>query len=170
MWSLPTINGEKYAWVEPTDDAISYIAENPRDADRREVDATIGNTEYAAAMRMSVQMSRSALVAVSVFGEPIAVFGVSTTSLVHNIGSPWFLATPRVSLHRRALIQKTFAYTEAMLDQYARLENHVDVRNTASIAWLRRIGFTIDPPAPFGARQQPFHKFWRVRTPCAFPH
>lgn len=167
MWALPTINSERYAWVEPTNDAVNYIAENLRESDRREVEATIGSTQYAAAMRVSVKMSASAIVAVSVFGEPLAVFGVTTTSVMHNIGSPWFLATARVRRHRRALIEDPYAYTEAMLDHYAKLENHVDARNTTGVEWLKRLGFTINPPTPYGAKQQPFHKFWKVRAPCA---
>lgn len=170
MWSLPKLAGARHVWVEPTDDVVDYVAANLRDSDRRELEALTGDTDAAAAARLSVAASRSVLAALSVYGEPLALLGVSTTSLLHGAGSPWFVATPSVLRHRRALIEQAYFYTESMLEQYHLLENFVDARNRGTVEWLRRLGFHIESPAPHGATGALFHRFWKERTPCVSLH
>lgn len=147
------------AVVECTDDALEYISENLRPGDRDEVHAALGHTRYLEALRASMRASDSVAVAVSAYGEPLAAFGVSTVSVLYNTGLPWMLATPRASAHRRALMAGGRAYTALMLKQYTRLENYVDARNVAAVAWLQRLGYTIEPARPHGALGLPFHRF-----------
>ena len=97
--------------------------------------------------------------AISAFSEPVAVLGISTVSLLYNTGCPWMLATPHVDRYRRAFIEAGRFYTQSMLSEYDALENHVDARNVKSIAWLKRIGFQISAPVPYGALEYPFHPF-----------
>jgi hypothetical protein len=42
---------------------------------------------------------------------------------------------------------------------FARLSNYVDARNHISRRWLAWLGFTLEPPAPYGVARLPFHKF-----------
>lgn len=155
----PLVAGPDFALVECTDDALEYIGENLRQEDRDEVFATLGHARYVDALRVSVLASDATAVGVSAYGEPVAVFGVTPVSVLYNTGSPWFMGTPRVRKYRRALIAGGRAYTALMLKQYARLENHVDARNTTSVAWLQRLGFTVEAPAPHGVLRLPFHRF-----------
>ena len=162
-WQLPNLGSDRFEFVPCTDDAIEYVALNLRQSDCDEAYATTGHRRYLDAMRLSVSAAKSAVVAVSAYGEPLAVLGVSTMSLLYNVGCPWMVATPRAENHRRALISTGKAYISAMLQNYAELENHVDARNRVSVAWLQRLGFTLDAPAPYGALQLPFHRFHITR-------
>lgn len=50
-------------------------------------------------------------------------------------------------------------YLSSLLERYDMLFNYVDARHTASIRWLRRLGFSMEPAAPFGVDGVPFHRF-----------
>lgn len=163
-WTLPLIENERYAFVEPTPDGIDYIAENLRPADREELHATVGHRRYAETLRLSVLASDSVVMGVTAWGEPGALVGVGTTSLLYNTGSPWMMATPVAGKYRRAFIEAGRAYTCAMLSAYERLENHVDARNTASVVWLQQLGFELEEPKPFGRLGLPFHRFSITRS------
>ena len=162
-WDLPLLVGERYEFVEPTDEGIEFIAENLRPHDADEVHAQTGTRRFTGVLRVCVAASSSARMAVSAYGTPMAILGVTTTSLIYNTGSPWMLGTPEVEQHRRALIDCGRTYTAAMLMQYERLENHVDARNKRSVAWLQRLGFKLEPAAPHGPLGLPFHRFWIER-------
>jgi len=158
-WQLPLLQNERYEFIEPTEEGIAHIAENLRPADREEAHATFGHRRYADGMRLSVAASDSVVMALSAYGEPVALLGVSTVSFLYNTGCPWMLATPHADAYRRAFIECGRTYTQAMLSEYASLENFVDARNAKSIAWLQRIGFTIGAAEPYGALGLPFCPF-----------
>lgn len=158
-WALPHLRGERYEFTSPTPDGVEHIAANLRLSDAEEAFATTGHRDYLAALRLSLAHSRDAVMGVTCYGEPAALFGVSTVSLIYNIGSPWLLATDSAMAHRRAFIEAAGQYTAAMLQEYASLENHVDVRNKISVAWLQRLGFKMEAPVPYGALGLPFHPF-----------
>lgn len=158
-WSLPLLVTDRWECVPPDDDGLEFIAANMRPADAEEVYATSGQRDLLAALHRCVAASSSAAMVISAYGVPMAVGGVSTLSVIYNTGSPWLLATPEMDRHARALIRYGRAYTASMLGQYERLENHVDVRNRKSVAWLQRLGYRMEAPAPYGAFGLPFHKF-----------
>lgn len=137
---------------------VAYIAEHLREADRREVEAVRG-PRFADAIARAVLRSSHYWTAVSEEGEPLAVFGVVPVSIISGIGSPWFLATERANEHPRNLVVEGRRYLSAMRAIYPRLYNYVDARNDKSIRWLRRLGFTLHPPQPYGVAGLPFHKF-----------
>lgn len=158
-WQLPLLSSDTVEFIEYSNDAMEYVAAHLKPADREEVHATVGHRRYADAMRMSAAMAASVRVAISAYGEPLAVFGVSTVSLIYNTGCPWMLTVNATKKHRRALMTLGQTYTAAMLEQYQTLENHVDARNTESVAWLQRLGFKASEPRPFGALSLPFRRF-----------
>ena len=160
---LPRVVADHFSADAVTDDAIDYIADNLREQDAAEVYATVGHRQFGGAIRAALAGSDDAVVFTSAYGEPIAVMGVSTVSFLYNTGSPWMLATPSATRHRRALISLGRAYTQAMLQHYAVLANHVDVRNAVSVAWLQHIGYRMAKPEPFGALGLPFYKFQIAR-------
>lgn len=162
-WELPLLSGHTVEMTEFTDEALEHIADNLKPADREEVHATLGHRRYADALRLSVTMAASVRVAVSAYGEPIAILGVQTVSLIYNTGAPWMLTLNYCKSHRRALMTLGHQYTAAMLERYSELENYVDARHTESVAWLQRLGFTLDEPKPYGPLRLPFHRFHKVR-------
>lgn len=149
--------------VELTDDALEHVASNLKAADREEVYATVGHCRYADALRLSVILADSVRVAVSAYGEPVALLGVQTVSLIHNTGAPWLMTTRTGPRHARALMTLGQQYTAAMLEKYNELENYVDARHTESVAWLQRLGYTLDKPQPYGPFGLPFHRFHKAR-------
>lgn len=158
-WRLPLIVSERYEFTTPTDEGIEYIAENLRESDQEEGYAQLGHRRYLEGLQLSVVASRDVVMGVTAYGEPAALIGVATLSALYNIGCPWMLATDAAYRYRRAFIECGRAYTRAMLGEYDSLENHVDARNTRSVAWLQRMGYRMEPPEPYGALGLPFHRF-----------
>lgn len=145
--------------TDVTDDAMEYIADNLRASDAAELFATTGSRRYLDALRTSVAASDDAVVWVTAYGEPIGIQGVGTLSLLYNTGCPWLVGTPRLNAHLRAFISVGKTYTAQMLEHYAVLTNHVDQRNTKSVAWLQRLGYAMAEAKPFGVQGLPFHQF-----------
>ena len=158
-WSLPLVQHERFQFVDPSDEGIEHIAENLRQADQDEAYATFGHRRYLDVLRLNVAASSSCVMAVSAYGEPVALLGVATLSVLYNTGSPWMVATDHAYQFRRSFIECGRTYTRAMLEQYDTLENYVDARNRKSVAWLQRIGYQVEPPEPIGAFGMPFHLF-----------
>jgi hypothetical protein len=158
-WELPLLSTETVAFAECTPDAIEHIAQNLKRADRDEAYATTGHARYADAIKLSVALAHSVRVAFNAYGEPVAVLGVRTMSLIYNTGCPWMLTVDQARHHRRALMTLGRAYTAAMLEHYDALENYVYARHTESVVWLQRLGYRLDPPAAWGALGLPFHRF-----------
>jgi hypothetical protein len=153
----------RFEFAEPTEEGVEYISENLREADREETYASSGHRQYHDTLRLGLAGSRSCVMALTACGEPVALLGVVTVSVLYSVGSPWMLATDRAYSFRRAFIECGRVYTAAMLGVYESLENHVDARNQRSIDWLRRLGYVIGPAKPYGALGLPFHLFRRGR-------
>lgn len=99
-------------------------------------------------------------------GEVLCIFGVAPLRpylLLEDRGAPWLLATPAFERHSRSLIALTPAYIQQMLGAYPKLENFVHAENLRAVRWLRRLGFTLAPAAPYGPNGAPFHRFEMTR-------
>lgn len=163
-WRLPRLQfGDRYRLVDPSDEGVAHIAQHLRQADRDEVFAASGTHDFLAVLQACVSVSEDTLMGVTPQGEPIGLFGVVTVSLLSNKGSPWMLCTDGAQLHQRALVRGGRAYSVAMLEQYAHLQNHVDARNHRAVAWLQRCGYAIGEPVPYGPLGMPFHPFSMTR-------
>ena len=92
-------------------------------------------------------------------GELAAILGVAPINMLTGIGSPWMLATPVLDRHQRVLVKETPKYINRMLNTFPHLFNFVHERNTTSVRWLRRLGFVLHEPIPFGALGEPFRPF-----------
>lgn len=148
--------------VEVTDEVaeadLDYLAEHLRAQDRNEVRAA-GFDDLRQALGQSVQASTWTHLA-RVNGRPAAVFGLGQTgTLLSPIGIPWMLGTDDVRRHARVLQRGAQHYIPRMLGEFSHLMNAVHVRNTVSIAWLKRLGFTFRPPFPHPLTGEPFHIF-----------
>lgn len=138
----------------------AQLANTLRQADRDEVIATVGNDDIEAALRISIAASFVAYAAERTDnGTLIAVGGSTPLSLLGGMACPWLLGTDEVYRRPGSLTRYTLAHIADVRRDYPVLINYVDARNTKSICWLKRIGFTIYPAAPHGAAGLPFHRF-----------
>jgi hypothetical protein len=131
-----------------------------RPEDRQEADALLGPGKADDAIRTSLKNSLMAWSAVDDEGV-VFIFGLVMLSVVGSEGSPWMVGTTRTERYPRELVREGRAYIARMLKAAPLLANAVDARNKRSIAWLKRIGFTILPAQPMGAAGLPFHFFYR---------
>jgi hypothetical protein len=92
-------------------------------------------------------------------GAPAALGGITGGTEAATI---WLITTDLVDRNRRAFLQHSLAEFAAVKDRYELLYNFVDARNRRAIAWLKWLGFTVDPPKPYGPFGKPFYFFyWR---------
>lgn len=101
-------------------------------------------------------------------GRPVAMFGVTPLSVLDRTGLPWLLGSTEARRHHRAFVELGRGYVQQMQAEFSRLENRVHAANLASIRWLTRLGFTVEPE-PLYVRGEPMLTFWRGRS-CALDH
>jgi len=138
------------------------LASRLRPADRAELGAC-NHFDVQAAVTHSACQSRMCW---SVFeGEVLlCVFGVCPLAGYPGVGTPWMLGTTAIgATHRRPLIELPHPYIAKMLEAFPRLVNYVHASNKESARWLRRLGFVLDEPAPFGPNGELFRRFWMTR-------
>lgn len=144
--------------IRPTEpgDAALLIA-NLRASDLAECEA-YGRPDIAAGIEASVRRSLLCWTGL-VDGELAAILGVAPVNVLGGMGSPWMLGTPVLDRHQRVLVRSTPEYIARMLKAFPHLVNFVHARNTTSVRWLRRLGFTLHEAVPFGPLGEPFHPF-----------
>lgn len=142
------------------DDCLSLFP-RLREQDRTEVALSSGcTTEWP--LLHSLKVSRETWVAVDDNDVPFCIYGVAG---VDGLGSPWMLATPEVYRYSKRLVKDGRKWIDEIQGLYPALFNFVHSENTASIAWLRSLGFTIGELVPdYGVAQAPFYHFYRVRN------
>lgn len=146
----------KFRQVEPGD--IAYIAGRMRASDSHEVWAA-GHFTPGEALHKGVDSATGLCHTVTRWGTPVAILGMSCPTLLGATGVPWMLGTNDLLLCRREILTEGRRLVDAMLKERPHLINAVHVDNTASIRWLKWLGFTMHDPAPFGVEGQMFHIF-----------
>ena len=133
-----------------------------RAADRAELVAASG-PDVPGQLREAVDLSRGRLGQMAFVaeheGEVIALFGFVPVSALSGTAHPWLVGTPGLARVPGMLNRLSRSYCSAVLGEYPLLFNYVDARNIASIAWLKRLGFSVGAPEPFGVEGLPFHRF-----------
>lgn len=143
-------------------DALLYISENLRQADRDEMQA-VGVGDPADALVASVEASTLSFLIVDRSGLPIAVFGVAPHG-APGLGIVWLMGTGGVLSEGLSVARQTRRYVEEMQELYPVLWNFVDDRNEVSIRWLQWAGFKIvDAHPAYGPERRLFYEF--TRTP-----
>lgn len=144
----------------PDDEDIWQLAHTMRAPDVAELRAASGDTPATGLLRS--MRATEYPIAVIDHGEVLSMFGVGEPALLQGsgFGVPWFLANRNAHKYVRVYAEFLPPVLDMYLNAYGRLVNYVDARNTKSIRWLKRIGFTIDPPKVAGVEQRPFHRFW----------
>lgn len=143
--------------IPATLEHAASLARRMRRADADEVWAS-GRLLPADALRVSLGLSLKAWTG-TVDGVPMCIFGVAPLSLMSGYGAPWMLGAEGLERHAVAFLRRNRPFVAEMRAVFPRMENWVDARNAASIRWLRWLGFTIHPAAPWGAHDLPFHRF-----------
>jgi ribosomal protein S18 acetylase RimI-like enzyme len=147
---------------EPTPADCAELLANLRPADRDELEATIGeDTDKLAALEYCVARSSHAWV-LTIDGRVGMLSGLVpvSTLLGGDEAQPWMMGTTLMAQRPGVLTRISARYLRVMKGCYPRLANYVDARNTTSIAWLRRLGFTVHADTvPIGPRGLPFHLF-----------
>lgn len=126
-----------------------------RQADRDEVYAASGRSP-SDALIFSLRKSSHAWTAV-IDGVPEVMFGVGDINILAGIGAPWLLGTDAVERHYVAFLRRSVGFRDQLLRRYPTMRNFVDVRNRASIRWLRWLGFTLSDPVEY--RGHEFRQF-----------
>jgi hypothetical protein len=141
--------------TEPSD--VEMLIAHLRASDLAECQA-YGRSDIGEGIRASVRRS---LLCWSGFidGELAAILGVAPIDMLNGLGSPWMLGTPVLDRHQRVLVRATPEYISRMLKAFPHLVNFVHAKNTTSVRWLRRLGFTLQEAVPFGPLGEPFHPF-----------
>lgn len=144
--------------IRPTQPGdAAELAANLRASDLAECQA-YGRPDIAAGIISSANRSMLCWTGL-VDGELAAIIGVAPISVMSGIGSPWMLGTPVLDRHSRVLVRRTPEYIAKMLNAFPHLVNFVHAKNTTSVRWLRRLGFTLHAAQPYGALGEPFHPF-----------
>jgi hypothetical protein len=141
---------------------LPAIAENMREADRREVWASHRHTPQEA-LEYALGLSPLAWTC-QVDGKPAFIWGAAREEFViSQTGAPWLLATESILKVRREFLLYCPYYVQWMHRRFARLENIVHADNHLSIRWLKWCGFTVEEDAPETRNGEKFYLFWRER-------
>lgn len=144
----------KFAIRDATPEDAEWFAPRLRASDQLELEAASG-PDIAQTLRTAVAISPICKVC-EFAGEPVLLLGCAEPP---GLGVPWLVGTERATRHPTAMTQVGVHFTELFLTRRPLLMNCVDVRNAASIRWLRRLGFTIHDPVVFGRNGERFHPF-----------
>lgn len=136
----------------------AWFATRLRPADAAELTAASG-PDLRATLEKALDQSDGRAWVAMLGDEPIALFGLAPFGLLSSTAAPWMVGTPTLLKQGRALMEIGRAYCEMAKSEFALLANFVDVRNEASVRWLKRLGFEMGAPVPFGVEQRPFMRF-----------
>jgi len=141
------------------------IAENIREADRRELWAS-SRSDPLDAMVRGMERTSSSFVAIY-DGQVAAMFGASPYSIMGDKGAAWMIGS-KVLEHpgaQKDLLRLSVPVLEYMLDQFpALLYNFVDQRNDKAIRWLTWLGFRFGDAIPYGVDGLPFLPFYMTKA------
>lgn len=143
------------AFRPATLDDVPALAPQIREIDAREIHAMDHTTEEG--LRLSIADSRWAVVA-EIDGRMLAVFGVADMTLLGGQGCPWLFTSELVERHPRRFFVASQAWLKAIQAEYWSLVVDCAAFHIRSIAWLKRLGLTVEPARPWGPRGELFHR------------
>lgn len=97
-------------------------------------------------------------------GEIAAMWGLGGT-FMSAVGVPWLLTTPAAARVPLAYIKEAKVQIAVMLTHRRYLENYVAASYVRACRFLSIVGFTLEPPQPFGPNGALFHRFWMGTPP-----
>lgn len=97
---------------------------------------------------------------------PLLMFGLGGQStLLDRKRSIWLLGTEGIEDIKRGFIVESAKYLQTLATG-ERVYNYVLQGNTASLRWLKMLGFSIMDAKPFGWLNKPFHYVEKDFSPC----
>ena len=141
-------------FVPATEAHARELAPSMRAADVAENLASDGFTPLEACL-VSLAISTEARAAYF-GGELGALFGVAEGPFLGFKAIPWLLTTGVVERHQRAFWRASRLVVASWLERYLVLEQAIDARYGMALRWAARLGFEVEPPAPWGVAGLPF--------------
>lgn len=140
---------------------VAQMADEMRDADRLECCMMVGpGYTLQRALEMSVDCSFITRCVYDQYGQLLTMFGLSSVNgVLDDAGNPWMVSTPAIRKYARDLMKTTPEVLEEFLSIHPVLVNFVHENNMLSKRWLRRVGFELFEPVPYGPYNAPFHPF-----------
>lgn len=146
-------------WIQADEDVAMEIGLNIRDQDETEVRLSHGISGLEAVLDSYIESD----ICMAIEGDnglPVGITGVCGDRI-------WLLGTYGLTAtknHRRELCLYGREWVDYCLEQTGGpIGNHVYSKNTASIRWLKFLGFTVEHPEPFGPSAALFCPFWREK-------
>lgn len=150
----------KMRYREATQADIEALVPRLRQTDIDECEALFGRGTTLDVTLHGLRPDGVAFVAVR-DGMTVAVFGLCPGEWP-GYGVPWMVGTNELDKCGRELMAEARNCLKVWHRFYPTLMNVVDARNTKSIRWLKRLGFTVRNPIPMGVDGLPFHPFDRT--------
>jgi len=136
---------------------VEVLSNNLREADRDELEAAT-SIDVHTLIKDSVEMSTYTQTGL-IDDELVCMWGVCPISMIGRKGSPWMLSTTLIEKYPLTFLKRCKPVVKKFTESYTFLENHVDVRNTVAIHWLKWLGFKFDEPKPWGIKGMDFQRF-----------
>jgi hypothetical protein len=139
---------------EATKEDADFISKNLRESDKEEVIALGMNPDKVG--EYSRQWSDTAYTGL-INGVPAMIFGAGG-GVLSDKASVWALGTDLCSRNPKSMIKFGRRIISEFLEIYPSLENHCDARYEKALRWLKKIGFEVSAPFPFGKNGELFCK------------
>lgn len=156
------LSGGRYLLLEPTSSLLSAVAKTMRMRDQVEVWRSSQRSPIEAltsAVELSgVDYSR----VVVVDGMILGAYGV--VDLGQGMGSPWALGTTATDLRKIDVVKIAWEFMLALEREFDYLSVWVDHSNKPSCRLLKRLGFTLSEPEPYGKLKFPFCHAERIHV------
>ena len=145
-------------WGKPTEEKVLAIGQNLREEDRTEVWLS-HQVDGLEAVFDSWELSDICRCIETDDGRPVGITGLVKDRI-------WMLGTDELTATRRGRLQlcnEGRGWVEHCLEVAGMpIGNDVYSKNTASIRWLKHLGFTVADPRPIGHAGALFSAFWRA--------
>lgn len=143
----------------PIPSDVSALVLDIRAADREEIIAVNGGRyDLLGPIQEALAISTRAYSAFK--GDKLlGIFGVAPYAAINRIGSPWAFGTNECSRAGLFVTKCGRMLINITAREYPHLLNYIDARQTHNIEWLKKLGFYIHDPKPYGVEGRLFHKF-----------
>lgn len=139
----------------------AWLAQNLREADRRELEDLTGGTALDS-LRRSVLLGKPALTLRTNEGEIVAILSVVPWG--SNLGFIGLSGTPAIEENRMAFLRGSRDVLAELDKRFDTLGNVCDARNEVHHKWLKWLGFAfIARHETYGAGGIPVFEFARIR-------
>lgn len=134
----------KVTYRKPTITDVLELAENMRQIDIEELCVTSGMNPLIAVSLSCAMSDYRHLQAAHVDGKLACIWGVVPVG--KGVGRCWVLGTDLVDKHFRRFTIETSHQLETMLQDYPKICNTIDMRQTKTIKWLQHFGCKFGEP------------------------